>query len=65
VLSEALAYLACDVVAEYPGGDHRIFLGEVIELGIPQRGQEPLIFFKGSFGALEEELRAAYSFWDG
>src|SRR5712691_4479741 len=43
ILSEALAYLACDVVDEFPGGDHTIVVGEVVELGIPQRRQEPLI----------------------
>jgi 3-hydroxy-9,10-secoandrosta-1,3,5(10)-triene-9,17-dione monooxygenase reductase component len=65
ILSEALAYLACDIVDEFPGGDHTIVLGEVVELGVPQRRQEPLIFFEGSFGALEEELRAVYSIWEG
>jgi flavin reductase (DIM6/NTAB) family NADH-FMN oxidoreductase RutF len=65
ILSEALAYLACDIVDEFPGGDHTIVVGEVVELGIPQRRQEPLIFFEGSFGALEEELRSVYSVWDG
>jgi len=63
VLSDALAYLACDIVDEFPGGDHTIVLGKVVELGIPRRRQEPLIFFEGSFGALEEELRAVYSIW--
>ena len=65
ILHDALAYLACDIVDEFPGGDHTIVLGEVVELGIPRRRQEPLIFFEGSFGALEEELRAVYSIWDG
>jgi flavin reductase (DIM6/NTAB) family NADH-FMN oxidoreductase RutF len=65
VLSEALAYLACDIVDEFPGGDHTIVVGRVVELGVPAQRQEPLIFFEGSFGALEEELRAVYSIWDG
>ncbi len=65
VLSEALAYMACDIVNEYPGGDHNIVLGEVVEIGVRRARQEPLTFFKGSFAALEEELRAAYSVWDG
>jgi flavin reductase (DIM6/NTAB) family NADH-FMN oxidoreductase RutF len=65
VLSDALAYLACDIVDEFPGGDHTIVLGRVVELSIPRRRQEPLIFFEGSFAALEEELRAVYSIWDG
>src|SRR5437660_10499145 len=61
ILSEALAFLSCNIVDEFPGGDHTIVLGEVVELGIPRRRQEPLTFFEGSFGALEDELRAAYS----
>lgn len=65
VLSEALAFLSCDIVDEFPGGDHTIVLGEVAELGVPRQRQEPLIFFEGSFGKLEEELRAVYSIWDG
>jgi len=65
ILSEALAYVACDLVDEFPGGDHIIVVGKVVEVGIPHRRKEPLIFFEGSFGALEEELRAVYSIWDG
>jgi len=65
ILSEALAYVACEFVEEYPGGDHAIVLGHVIELGIPRQRQEPLIFFQGSFEALEDELRAVSSIWDG
>jgi flavin reductase (DIM6/NTAB) family NADH-FMN oxidoreductase RutF len=65
ILSEALGYVACELVAEYPGGDHAIVVGHVIEVGIPRRRQEPLTFFEGSFGALEDELRAVYSIWDG
>ncbi|WUH88817.1 flavin reductase family protein [Streptomyces sp. NBC_00433] len=65
VLGESLAYMDCDVRAEYPGGDHMIVVGEVVELGVHRRRQEPLTFFEGSFGRLEEELRAAYARWDG
>ncbi|WP_234343628.1 flavin reductase family protein [Streptomyces sp. NRRL F-5123] len=65
VLSESLAYMDCDIRAEYPGGDHVIVLGEVAELGVHRQRQEPLTFFEGSFGRLEEELRAAYARWDG
>jgi 3-hydroxy-9,10-secoandrosta-1,3,5(10)-triene-9,17-dione monooxygenase reductase component len=65
VLGESLAYMDCDIRAEYPGGDHLIVLGEVVELGVHRRRQEPLTFFEGSFVRLEEELRAAYARWDG
>lgn len=65
VLSEALAFLACRVVDEFPGGDHAIILGEVVEVGVPRHRREPLIFFEGALGALEEENRAAHSIVDG
>jgi flavin reductase (DIM6/NTAB) family NADH-FMN oxidoreductase RutF len=53
VLSEALAHLACTTVDIHGAGDHDILVGEVVELGVPQHGQEPLIFFDGSLGPLE------------
>ena len=33
VLDDALAFIDTRVVAEYPGGDHAIFLGQVIAMG--------------------------------
>jgi 3-hydroxy-9,10-secoandrosta-1,3,5(10)-triene-9,17-dione monooxygenase reductase component len=65
ILSEALAYLACKLTDEFEGGDHHIYLGEVVELGIPQHHQDPLIFFRGTMGALEDEPGVAHPFWDG
>ncbi|MEW2636195.1 flavin reductase family protein [Streptomyces sp. NPDC048389] len=52
VLSEALAHLTCTTVDIHPAGDHDIVVGEVVELGMPQHGLEPLIFFDGSLGPL-------------
>ncbi len=65
ILSEALAFLACRLVNEFEGGDHTIFLGEVIELGAPRENHEPLIFFRGSMSALEDEPWAAHPISDG
>jgi 3-hydroxy-9,10-secoandrosta-1,3,5(10)-triene-9,17-dione monooxygenase reductase component len=65
ILSEAMAFLACRLVDEFEGGDHSIHLGEVVELGIPHQRQEPLIFFRGTMGALEDEIGVAHPFWDG
>jgi flavin reductase (DIM6/NTAB) family NADH-FMN oxidoreductase RutF len=33
VLDEALAFIDTRIVAEYPGGDHTIFLGQVVAIG--------------------------------
>jgi flavin reductase (DIM6/NTAB) family NADH-FMN oxidoreductase RutF len=65
ILSEALAFLACRLVNDFEGGDHTIFLGEVIDLGISRPNQEPLIFFRGSLGALEDGPRGVHPIWDG
>jgi flavin reductase (DIM6/NTAB) family NADH-FMN oxidoreductase RutF len=37
VFDEALAFIDTRVVAEYPGGDHLIFLGEVVAMGTGER----------------------------
>ncbi|WBP88278.1 flavin reductase family protein [Kitasatospora cathayae] len=65
VLSEALAYLSCRLVNEFDGGDHTIFMGEVVELGEPRRNHDPLIFFRGSMGALEDEPSPFHPIMDG
>ena len=49
VLDEALASLECRLWAEYPGGDHAIFVGEVIDIRMGQ-GQ-PAAYFKGRLSA--------------
>src|SRR5208337_133337 len=50
VLEDALAHLACNVVAEYLAGDHTIFLGEVEAVDIGE-GQ-PLLFYRGQYRTL-------------
>jgi flavin reductase (DIM6/NTAB) family NADH-FMN oxidoreductase RutF len=59
VLSDALGFLACELVNEFDGGDHTIFLGQVLEAGIPRDHARPLIFFRGSLSALQHEPAAA------
>jgi 3-hydroxy-9,10-secoandrosta-1,3,5(10)-triene-9,17-dione monooxygenase reductase component len=65
VLSEALAFLSCRLVNTFDGGDHTIFLGEVTELGVPRRNQEPLISFRGFLNALEGEHECCSPIFDG
>jgi 3-hydroxy-9,10-secoandrosta-1,3,5(10)-triene-9,17-dione monooxygenase reductase component len=65
VLSEALACLSCRLVNAFDGGDHTIFVGEVVGMGVPRRDQQPLIFFRGSLGALEEEPHGGHVVIDG
>ena len=51
LLTDALATLECEIVAEHPTGDHWIVVGRVDHLGISPH-VDPLIFYAGAFGAL-------------
>jgi flavin reductase (DIM6/NTAB) family NADH-FMN oxidoreductase RutF len=50
LLTDALATLECEIVAEHPAGDHWIVVGRVDDLRIPPI-EDPLIFFAGALGA--------------
>jgi len=50
ILADALAYLDCRVTQVVPGGDHEIFIGEVVA-GAIQQGQ-PLLFYNGRYTRL-------------
>lgn len=51
VLKDTAAHLECRVYARYPGGDHEIYLGEVMAL--QDRGHAPLVYHRGAFRRLE------------
>jgi 4-nitrophenol 2-monooxygenase / 4-nitrocatechol 4-monooxygenase, reductase component len=51
VLDEALAWLDCRVSAALPGGDHTIFVGEV--LAADAREGTPLLYYRGGYGRYE------------
>jgi len=53
LLTDALASLECEIVAEHPAGDHWIVVGRVDDLYTSPR-YEPLVFFAGAFGALKQ-----------
>ena len=48
VLAGALAWLACELERELPGGDHTILLGRPLEAGADVDAQ-PLLFYNGGF----------------
>jgi flavin reductase len=52
ILSDAIAYLDCRLYEVLPGGDHEIFVGEI--LAGDYRGGEPLLYFAGSYRKLAE-----------
>lgn len=51
IIEGSLAYLDCRVVERYAGGDHTIFVGEVVDAG-PLSDDEPLVFFQGDYTGL-------------
>ncbi|MBI2862751.1 MAG: flavin reductase [Chloroflexi bacterium] len=53
ILEGCLAYLDCRVVAQYPGGDHTIFLGQVVEVAAPG-SDDPLLYFQSRYASLAE-----------
>ena len=52
LLTDALAVLECEIVAEHPTGDHSIVVGRVDALHVSAIN-DPLVFFAGTFRALQ------------
>ena len=52
LVTDALASLECEIVAEHPAGDHWIVVGRVDDLRISPI-KDPLVFFAGKFGAVQ------------
>jgi 3-hydroxy-9,10-secoandrosta-1,3,5(10)-triene-9,17-dione monooxygenase reductase component len=48
ILEGALAYLECKVTTSVDGGDHTIYIGEIVEAGTAREGK-PLLFFRGGY----------------
>jgi flavin reductase (DIM6/NTAB) family NADH-FMN oxidoreductase RutF len=53
ILDGAIAFFDCRLVAQHPGGDHTLFVGEIVAAGYEEQA-EPLIWF----GARYRRLRA-------
>lgn len=54
LLDGICAYFDCRVAAQHVAGDHTIFVGEVLDLGV-QADTEPLMFFGGRYRELLQE----------
>jgi flavin reductase (DIM6/NTAB) family NADH-FMN oxidoreductase RutF len=48
VILDTIAYVDCRLFAAYPGGDHTIFVGEVVDLGVLS-DKPPLLFFRSGY----------------
>ena len=53
VLDGALAWVGCELERLVPGGDHTIGIGAVHAAELGGEGIEPLVWFRGGYGALE------------
>jgi len=51
VLEDSIAWVDCRLVESMPGGDHTIFLGEVV--AADAMGDTPLVYFRGSYGRFQ------------
>jgi len=49
VFTDALSWFECKVVHEYDGGDHVVYLGEVIDAGIHREGKPMTLAETGLF----------------
>lgn len=48
-LNDCIASFACQIAAQYDGGDHWIVVGEILELYRNDKNLEPLLFFGGKY----------------
>jgi flavin reductase (DIM6/NTAB) family NADH-FMN oxidoreductase RutF len=51
ILDGSIAYFDCRVSANHPGGDHAIFVGEIVAAGFDE-GAEPLIWYGSRYRRL-------------
>ena len=54
ILEDCLAFIECRVVQVLEGGDHSIFVGEVVNEGLVS-DVKPLLFFRGAYRTLNGE----------
>jgi len=56
LLRDCLAYLECETVEIYAGGDHQIFLGKVLTANTleARAGLNPLLYFRGKYHRFPE-----------
>lgn len=51
IIDGAIAYIDCRTITEHHGGDHTIFIGEVLDAQ-EMNGDSPLLFYGGRYGRL-------------
>ncbi len=54
ILEGAIAFFDCRITASHPGGDHTIFIGEIVAAGYDEAG-EPLLWYGSRYRRLAAE----------
>ena len=54
ILDGSIAYFDCRITASHPGGDHTIFIGEIVAAGYDDAG-EPLLWYGSRYRRLTPE----------
>jgi flavin reductase (DIM6/NTAB) family NADH-FMN oxidoreductase RutF len=65
LLTGVLGTLECARRAAYPGGDHLILVGEVVRFGVTDGAGDPLVFYRGSYGAFTRDQSGTVAAPDG
>lgn len=47
LLPDALAWIECRLFADHPGGDHDVFIGEILSADV--NPGDPLVYFRGQY----------------
>lgn len=53
IIDGSIAYLDCRVTAKYPGGDHTIFIGEVVDTQV-MNNKLPLIYYNRGYYTIKQ-----------
>jgi len=56
LLEGTIAWMHCELVSVYPGGDHVIVVGSVVDMG--ENSGEPLLFYGGDYRRLDSDAGA-------
>jgi flavin reductase (DIM6/NTAB) family NADH-FMN oxidoreductase RutF len=59
LLDAAIAHFVCDVHERVPGGDHSIFIGEVLTCAA-EPGRRPLLYYRSTFGSWRDPATAHF-----
>jgi len=52
IFRQSLAYVDCKLVDIAPGGDHDIFIGEILTGGLLSAAEKPLLYYAGGYRAI-------------